>query len=92
MDITSVAAASRNFRYVHPAEKHFQIHEIKHLKTWLYELSVLAVINHTAAHSIFRSPLYVSIKMCVNTILWIVLCECMFTAAGREISRKLNIM
>jgi ribosomal protein S4E len=49
MDIISVAGASRNFRNVQHAEKHFQIHEIRHWKYWLYEFSVLAVINHTDA-------------------------------------------
>jgi hypothetical protein len=49
MDITSVAGASRNFRNVQPAEKNFQTHEIRHWKNWLYELSVLALINHTDA-------------------------------------------
>jgi hypothetical protein len=91
-DITSVAAARRNFRNVHPAENHLAIYGIEHWKNWLYELSVLAPISQTDAHSLFRSPSYMNTRTCVNTLLYYVLCERSFTAVGREISRKLNIM
>jgi len=68
-DITSVAAASRDLRIVQLAENHFSTYGIGHWRNWLYELSVLALMHHTDAHSLFRSPSYVSTRTCVNTIL-----------------------
>jgi hypothetical protein len=56
MDTKIAAVASRKFRHVQPAENHFQIHEKRHWKNWLYELSVLALINHPDAHTLLRKP------------------------------------
>jgi len=91
-DTTSVAAASRKFRTVQLAENHFSIYGIGHWKNWLYELSVLALMNHTDAHSLFRSLSCVNTRTCVNIILSNALYEIPFTAVGRDISRKLNVM
>jgi len=66
---TSVAAVNRKFRNVQLAENHFSKYGIGHWRNWPYELSVLALINHTDAHSLFRLPSYVNTRTCVNIIL-----------------------
>jgi len=60
---TFAAGGRRKFRNVQPADNHFSKHLIRHWKNWLYELSVLAPINHTDAHSLFRSLSYVIMKV-----------------------------
>jgi len=62
-DTTFVAAASRELRNVQAAENYFQIHGIRHWKNWLCELNILALMNYTDAHSLFRSPSCVNMKI-----------------------------
>jgi len=40
----------------------------RHWKNWLYDLSVLAPVNHTDAHSLFRSPSYVSMTIYASLV------------------------
>ena len=58
----------QKFRNVQPADIQFQIHEIRHWRDCMCVLSVLAPINHTDTHSLFRSPSYVSMKMYASLV------------------------
>ena len=79
------SSCKQKIQNVQPAENHFQIHGIGHWKNWLYQLSVLAQMNHTDAHSRFLSPPYVNTRTCVNTVLQYVLYDSSLTADGRGI-------